>query len=256
MRTCPSSGHSRCSSSCRTRRCTPTCWAVPLRMIRPCAVSSNPSPDLELELRTPWWLIGFLACWVLAIGVNLWLVDGIPRAGLARSGSTVSGLILAAAILAGALQSIRFLAPGVTPAALTRVTWRADGSWRVCDGRGREWSAALSGGSRQWGCVTLLIWRCGSRRWWAFLTPATVGPEPYRRLRVRLRLHRHAHSDASLYNPPTFEPRHSQLRLVLTRTFPKGQGHRGCAGWLGHRSESPDGHRGQRPDASRARPAG
>ncbi len=214
-------------------------------------LSSNPWPELELELRTPWWLIGFLACWVLAIGVHLWPVDGIRGAGL-----TLSGLILAAAILTAALLAIRVLAPGVAPAALTRVTWRADGSWRVCDGGGREWSAALSGGSRQWGCVTLLIWRCVSRRWWAFLTPATVGPEAYRRLSVRLRLHRHAHSDASLYNPPKFEPRHSQLRHVLTRTFPKGQGHRGCAGWLGHRSESPDGHRGQRPDASRARPAG
>lgn len=251
MPTCPSGGHSRCCSSCRTRHCTPICLAVSLRTIRPYAVSSNPSADLELELRTPWWLIGFLAGWLLAVGINLCSVDAIPHSGPVRA-----GLLTATAILAAALRSIGFLTHGHTLAALTRVTWRADGSWQVCDGRGREWSAALSGGSRQWGCVTLLIWRRGSRRWWALLTPATVGPEAYRRLTVRLRLHRHAHSDASLYNPPTFEPRHSQLRHVLTRTFPKGQGHRGCAGWLGHRSESPDGHRGQRPDASRARPAG
>ena len=246
MRTCPSSRHSRCCSSCRIRRCMPISL-VRLRLpIRRHAVSSNPLPDLELEPRTPWGLLALVCGWLLAVAVELWRAEGIPRPWLP----------FAVVVLALALFPIGRLACGSVAAALTRIVWRADGTWSLRDGHGWDRSAVLAAGSRRWGHVTLLVWRGESRRSWAILTPFTVGSQPYRRLCVRLKLRRHAQSDGSLYNPPAFEPRHSQLRHLLTRTFPKGQGHRGGAGWLGHRSGSPDGHRGQRPDASRARPEG
>ena len=246
MRTCPNGGHSQCCSSFRIRHCMPISLAVQRLRTRSRGVSSNPLPNLKLELKTPWWLLAALVCWLLAIGVGLWRVEGVLR----------SWLPLAGAILGVALLPIFDLASGISSRALSQIDWCADGTWRLRDGQSREWPAVLAAASRSWGRVTILVWRTETRRRWAILTPGTVGGDAYRRLRVRLRLSQHAQGGASLYNPPSFEVRHSQLRHVLTRTFPKGQGHRGGAGWLGHRSESPDGHRGQRPDASRARPAG
>lgn len=151
-------------------------------MIRTPVVPSNTSPDLEFELQTPWALIAGFSAWLLALGAEIWSSEGMPRAWFVLS---------AAALILGFSAACR-LASGIFPAALRRIAWAADGTWWLCDGTGREWAATLAEGSRRWGPVTILVWSRGARRWWAILTPVTVGVGPYRRLSARWRLRQHA----------------------------------------------------------------
>ncbi len=151
-------------------------------MIPKRAASSNSFADLELEIQAPWRLLTALAVWLLTLVVNLWAVDELHRL---RGAVTV-------AVVAAAWFGLSQVAAGVAPAAVTRAVWLADGAWRLRDRRGREWAATLGSVSRQWGPVAVLVWRAGTRRWWAILTPATLGTDQYRRLSVRLRLGRHA----------------------------------------------------------------
>lgn len=145
-------------------------------------MSSSTLPELALELRPPWALLAVLMAWLSAVAAELWQVDEWPRAGIVAS----------AALVLGGLAAMLCLAQGLFPGSLRRITWTADGTWRLCDGYGREWLATLAGSSRSWGIMTILVFSCGSRRWWAVLTPGTVGADPYRRLSVRWRLRRHA----------------------------------------------------------------
>lgn len=84
------------------------------------------------------------------------------------------------------------LTPGLFPRSVRRITWMADGSWRLGDGYGWEWPAQLMAGSRQWGPVTLLAWSAERQCWRVLLTPGTVGTSQYRHFSVRWRLQRHA----------------------------------------------------------------
>jgi hypothetical protein len=143
-------------------------------------VSSSTSTPLELELRPAWWLLSVLAGWVLAIGVQLWDVD--------RPAWT----IVAETLLLVELSAVRGATPGMTASSVKRLAWMPDGSWRLCDGYGWQWSARLAAGSRKWGPVAILVWNDGTRRSWAILTPAAVGPTQYRRFSVRWHLRRHA----------------------------------------------------------------
>jgi hypothetical protein len=121
-----------------------------------------------------------LIAWLLAVVLEVWVIE----ASIWRA-VTVVVLVLWLSAFAGLL-------PGIYPGAVRRLTWTSEGTWRLCDGYGWEWVARLEAGSQHWGPVSILTWSAGSRRWWAILTPATVGTRQYRRLTVRWRLQRHA----------------------------------------------------------------
>jgi hypothetical protein len=125
-------------------------------------------------------MLSVLAGWVLAIGVQLWDVD--------RPAWT----ILAETSLLVGLSALRGATPGMTASSVKRLAWMPDGSWRLCDAYGWQWSARLAAGSRKWGSVAILVWNDGTRRSWAILTPDAVGPTQYRRFSVRWHLRRHA----------------------------------------------------------------
>jgi hypothetical protein len=125
-------------------------------------------------------MLSVLAGWVLAIGVQLWDVD--------RPAWT----IVEETLLLVGLSAVRGATPGMTASSVKRLAWMPDGSWRLCDGYGWQWSARLAAGSRKWGPVAILMWNDGTRRSWAILTPAAVGPTQYRRFSVRWHLRRHA----------------------------------------------------------------
>jgi hypothetical protein len=158
----------------------PACWAARQSQIRTLAVSSNRSPPLELELRPAWIVLGAVSFWMAAVAIELW-----------ATGQLAWKLTAAASLLTG-LPAILRLTPGLFPRSVHRITWMADGSWRLCDGCGWQWPAALTLGGRKWGSLTVLAWSAGRRRWWAILTPGTVGASQYRRFSVRWRLQRHA----------------------------------------------------------------
>jgi hypothetical protein len=141
-------------------------------------VSSSSSPELALELRPPWRLLLILLAWLCAVAVELWLLDG--RLHCWR--------VVAVALVLGGVVGGFGLVPGVDSKALRRISWCADGTWRLTDGCGREWSVALARSSRSWGALTILVFCAGWRRWWAVLTPDTVGADAYRRLSIRWRL--------------------------------------------------------------------
>ncbi|HJS22247.1 MAG TPA: hypothetical protein VJ764_06285 [Steroidobacteraceae bacterium] len=145
-------------------------------------MSSNASPALELELRPTWIVLAALLGWMLSVGCELWSVE--PGTGAWR--------ILALASFVVGLPELSGLTPGLSARSVRRVTWMADGTWRLCDGFGWEWSAMLVGGSHRWGPIAIVAWSAGERRWWAILAPATVGASQYRRFSVRWRLQRHA----------------------------------------------------------------
>jgi hypothetical protein len=142
-------------------------------------VSSNTSPPLELELRPAWWVLGGLVGWAVAISLELLALDH-------------QWTILSAASLFAGLTAVVGATPGLTASSVKRVAWMPNDSWRLCDGYGWEWSARLAAGSRKWGPLAILVWNAGTRRWWAIITPATVGVTQYRRFSVRWRLRRHA----------------------------------------------------------------
>ena len=146
------------------------------------AVSSSTSPELELELRPPWALLTALLAWLVAVACETWGVDDPPRVWMT----------LAVAALLMGITALFKLAAGLFPGSVKRITWSADGTWRLRDGYGWEWSAGLAKASRRWGPLTVLVWRAGLCRWWVILTPVTVGAARYRRLSVRWRLQRHA----------------------------------------------------------------
>jgi hypothetical protein len=125
-------------------------------------------------------VLGGLVGWTVAIGVELLAAD------------RQAWRILSAASLLAGLTAVVTATPGLTASSVNHVAWMPDGSWRLCDGYGWEWSAGLAAGSRKWGPLAILVWNAGARRWWAILTPATVGVTQYRRFSVRWRLRRHA----------------------------------------------------------------
>jgi hypothetical protein len=137
-------------------------------------------PALELELHPPSIVPAALLAWLLAVVLEIWVID-----------AWVWRLLTVVALLLW-LTAFGNLLPGICSGAVQRITWTGEGTWRLCDGYGWEWSAQLVRGSQQWGPVTVLVWRTGAGRWWAVVTPATVGMRQYRRLTVRWRLQRHA----------------------------------------------------------------
>jgi hypothetical protein len=145
-------------------------------------VSSSTSPELELELHPPWGVLATLAAWLLAVAFEIWSLEDLPP--VLR--------VVATLMLFIGLASLPSLATGLFPLAVRSITWTANGTWRLCDGCGREWHAVLAANSRRWGLLTILVWTAGPRRSWAILTPVTVGAGPYRRLSVRWRLEHYA----------------------------------------------------------------
>jgi hypothetical protein len=145
-------------------------------------VSSNTSPAIELELAPTWVVPAALTIWILSIACSVWSVDADPP----------TWRVLALASLLVGLPALLSLTPGLTPRAIRRVVWLADGTWRLYDGYGWESSARLTKSSQLWGPIAILAWNVGQRRCWAVLSPTIVGASQYRRFCVRWRLQRHA----------------------------------------------------------------
>lgn len=138
-------------------------------------MSSAAFSRLTLELKAPWILLAGLAGWLLLVVYWIWQSEA-PLA--LQSILTLIALAVGPPVLSTQLF-------GIAPWALRRVSLLADGSWRLSDGRGREWSATLAGSRSVRGCV-LLLWKSGSVRHWAMVVRQRDGRDAFRRLRVRL----------------------------------------------------------------------
>lgn len=119
----------------------------------------------------------------------LWIHTAVLVLALAAMPPGPGMAVLAVAVALSWLWARRHAAFGHGPRALTRLTWHADGSWRVSDASGAQHGAELLGSSLVHPALLVLNFRLegGGRRSRALLGDE-VDEESLRRLRARLAL--------------------------------------------------------------------
>jgi hypothetical protein len=124
---------------------------------------------------------------VRALTWLFWLHVGVLGLALAALPPGAPMVALAAAVAASWFWTRRHAAFGHGPRALARLTWQADGSWRVHDAAGRQAEAELLGDSLVHERLLVLNFRLkdGGRRSRALLGDET-DEDSLRRLRARL----------------------------------------------------------------------
>ena len=122
-----------------------------------------------------------------ALAWLFWAHAGVLALALAAVPPGAPLVALAAAVATSWFWTRRHASFGHGPRALTRLTWHADGSWRVHDGAGRPAAAELLGDSFVHDRLLVLNFRLqdGSRRSRALLGDE-ADEESLRRLRARL----------------------------------------------------------------------
>ena len=124
-----------------------------------------------------------------ALGWLFWVHAAVLVLALVALPSGPAMAVLAAAVALSWLWTRRHAAFGHGPRALVRLTWHADGSWRVRDAAGADSGAKLLGNSLVHDQLLVLNFRLetGARRSRALLGDE-LDEDLLRRLRARLAL--------------------------------------------------------------------
>lgn len=118
--------------------------------------------------------------------------------GLSFSNESIVSVAFAAACLLTSVLGLFYTVGWLGgPRRLTRIVWRAEGGWLLCDASGMTHECELSGASRATPYATWLCW-VGHRTRPLLLVSGDVPDADFRRLVVRLRLDTHGRRQESL----------------------------------------------------------
>lgn len=140
-------------------------------------MSSPGSPTIDLDVRAR---RAELAVVAFAIACVLF--------GLSFSNESIFNIVVAAACLLTSVLGLFYTVGWLGGSRrLTRIVWRTEGHWLLCDAGGTTRECALSGASRVTPYVAWLCWK-GRRTRPLLLVSGDVPDGDFRRLVVRLRM--------------------------------------------------------------------